>query len=81
MAANLFYTRKVWNETLETDTWKTISVPLRDADWHIRKRVKQGGAPELIGLAAYMVHVTTMEHDVGLTLDRLWVTREEEYLR
>lgn len=78
LGANLFYTRKAWNETLEADTWKTISLPLRDVDWHIRRRLKQGGAPEMTGLAAYMVHVTTMQHDAGLTVDRLWLTREEE---
>lgn len=76
--ANLFYTRKAWNEDLDANTWKTVSVPLRDVDWHIRKRVKQGGAPGLRGLAAYLVHVTTMQRDTGLTIDRIWVTREEE---
>jgi hypothetical protein len=76
--ANLFYTRKAWNENLDADTWKTISIPLRDVDWHIRKRIKKAGGPELAGLAAYLIHVTTMQRDAGLTVDRIWVTREGE---
>jgi len=73
--ANLFYTKKEWNENLAAGQWKSISIPLRDVGWHIRRRVKQSGAPDLNGLAAYLIQVTTMERDAGLTVDRMWVTR------
>ena len=73
--ANLFYTKKEWSENLAADQWKTIAIPLREVGWHIRRRAKQGGAPDLNGLAAYLIQVTTMERDVGLIVDRMWVTR------
>lgn len=73
--ANLFYTKKEWNENLAAGQWKSIAIPLRDVGWHISRRVKQGGAPDLNGLAAYLIQITTMERDVGLTVDRMWVTR------
>ncbi len=73
--ANLFYTKKDWSEGLSAGHWKTISIPLDDVGWHIRERVKHGGAPDLNGLAAYLVHVSTMQRDTGLVVDRMWVTR------
>lgn len=76
--ANLFYTQKRWNEDLAAGQWKTIAIPLHAAGWHIRKRTKEGGAPDLNGLAAYLIHITTMEQDTDLTVDRMWVTRGPE---
>ena len=75
---NLFYTKKAWNGALEPDTWRTISIPLKDVGWHVRRGNKQGGAPDLDGLAAYLIQFTTMDRDVGLTIDRIWVTSDGE---
>ena len=72
---NLFYTKKAWNEDLEPVTWRTVSIPLSDVGWHVKRRKKRGGAPDLDGLAAYLIQFTTMDRDVGLTIDRIWVTR------
>ncbi len=73
--ANLFYTKKAWNENLPEGHWTTISIPLADVGWHTRRRTKQSGAPDLNELAAYLIHVTTMDRDAGLIIDRMWVTR------
>lgn len=75
---NLFYTKKAWNEDLLPETWKTISVPLRDVAWYMKQGTKESGAPELEGLAAYLIHVTTMEHDAELLVDRIWITSQSE---
>lgn len=78
VGGNLFYTKKAWNEELLSDTWKTISVPLRDVDWQMKRGRKVRGASDLEGLAAYLVHVSTMEHDAGLIIGRMWITNSEE---
>ena len=76
--ANLFYTLRAWNADLPADTWRTISIPLKDAGWHLIQGIKKGGAPDLDGLAAYLIHVTTMEQDIGLAIDRMWITNSSD---
>lgn len=76
--ANLFYTRKAWNDDLLPQQWKTISVPLSEVDWFTQRRQRQSGDPELEGLSAYIIQVATPSRDVGLTINRMWVTRESE---
>lgn len=73
---NLFYTKKAWNEDLEVETWKTISVPLKEVAWQMKQGVRVNGAADLQGLAAYLIHVSTMEKDAGLAIDRMWITNE-----
>ena len=78
IGGNLFYTKKAWNEQLPADTWRTISVPLRDVAWQMKQGKKASAPSDLEGLAAYLIHVSTMEQDVGLTIDRMWITGEQE---
>lgn len=78
IGSNLFYTRKAWNEALPADTWKTISVPLKDIAWQMKQGEKVNGPPDLTGLAAYLIHISTMEQDAGLTVDRMWITDDTE---
>lgn len=78
IGGNLFYTKKAWNELLPANTWKTISVPLRDVAWQMKQGKKVSTPSDLEGLAAYLIHVSTMEQDVGLTIDRMWITDERE---
>lgn len=78
VGANLFYTKKAWNENLPPHLWWTISIPLSDVSWHIRQGVKNGGAPAWDPLAAYLIHITTMERDAGLIIDRVWITNDQQ---
>ena len=78
IGGNLFYTKKAWNEDLPADTWKTVSVPLKEVAWHVKQGIKNSGAPDMDGLAAYLIHVTTMNQDAGLIIDRMWITNEAE---
>jgi len=75
VGGNFFYTRKAWNQDLQAGQWKTISVPLSEVDWYVRRRKRQTDKPSLKGLAAYMIQVSTDDADIGLTVDRFWVTR------
>jgi len=74
--ANLFYTRKAWNEDLPTGEWRTVSVPLRNVDWYAQRKQRRYGQPNLEGLAAYLIQLSTATQDAGLTIDRIWVTRD-----
>ena len=78
VGGNLFYTKRAWNEELPSDTWKTISVPLRDVSWEISQGKRVRGPTDLDGLAAYLIHITTMDQDAGLMIDRMWITNESE---
>lgn len=80
IGGNLFYTRKAWNEGLPADTWKTISVPLKDVSWQMRQGKKVSGSPVLDELAVYLIHVSTMQEDAGLIVDRMWITNAAEDL-
>ena len=75
---NLFYTKKAWNEDLPADTWKTISIPLKDIGWQIKQGKRSSGPFQWQGLAAYLIHVSTMEQDSGLMIDRIWITHPTE---
>ena len=78
---NLFYTKQAWNKGLPADTWETISVPINDVAWHIKQGAKLNGAPALDGLAAYLIHVTTMHQNSELVIDRIWITHGPEELQ
>lgn len=78
IGGNLFYTKKSWNEELPADTWKTISVPLKDVDWQMKQGKKVNGPSDLAGIAAYLIHISTMSQDAGVTIDRMWITNEAE---
>lgn len=78
IGGNLFYTLKAWNEDLPPDTWKTISVPLKDVAWQMKQGRRVTGPPDLAGKAAYLIHVSTMDQDAGLTIGRVWITNEAE---
>jgi hypothetical protein len=74
---NLFYTRKAWNEELPADTLKTISVPLKDVAWQMKQGKKVNGPSDLESIAAYLIHVSTMRQDIGLAIERMWITNAE----
>lgn len=77
IGGNLFYTRKAWNEELPAETWKTISIPLKDVAWQMKQGKKVHGPSDLQSTAAYLIHVSTMRQDIGLTIERIWITNVE----
>ncbi len=78
VGGNLFYTKKAWNEDLPPDTWKTVSIPLKDVAWQMKQGKRVNGPSELAGIAAYLIHISTENEDAGLTIDRMWITNEAE---
>ncbi len=73
---NFFYEDDSWNSDLPRGQWRTISVPLSEASY-TKKRGNIDNGPEPVdGLAVFMLQVTTLEQDVGLTVDRMWISRE-----
>ena len=78
VGGNLFYTKKAWNEDLPAGSWRTITIPLQDVSWHVKRGERMKGPADLEGLAAYLIHVNTMQKDAGLVIDRMWITRGAE---
>lgn len=75
---NLYYEDRSWNQKLLPDQWKTISVPLARVSYHGRRNRFRQDDLAIEGLAAYQVQVSTLEENVGLQIDRLWVTCAED---
>lgn len=72
---NLYYEDSSWNADLLSNTWRTISVSLSEVSYFGKRDNFKTGKPELEGLAAFTVQFTSMNQDIGLTVDRIWVTR------
>ncbi len=74
--SNYFYEDDAWSSDLPKGQWRTISVPLAGASYTKKRGRFEYGSPPVDGLAVFMLQVTTLEQDVGLTVDRMWITRE-----
>lgn len=72
---NLYYEDPAWNADLPADQWSTISVPLAEVSYFGKRDSFKTGKRELEGLAAFTVQFTSMNQDIGLTVDQIWVTR------
>ncbi len=72
---NLYYEDPSWNANIPSGQWQTISVPLSEVSYFGKRESFQKGAVGLEGLAAFIVQLTSMDRDIGLTVDRIWVTR------
>lgn len=76
VGGNLYYEDIAAGMMLNDSQWHTVSVPLSDISFYGAEGRKQFGSPGLEGLAAYVVHLTTLGQDAGLLVDQMWVTRE-----
>ena len=74
---NLHYENPAWSDQLADGDWHTLSIPAVDVSYVGRRGVLSTRAPELTGLAVFLIQMSTMEHDVSLIVDRMWVTRKE----
>ncbi|WP_161604648.1 FecR domain-containing protein [Roseiconus nitratireducens] len=72
---NLYYEDSSWNAHLASKTWHTISVPLSETSYFGKRGNFENGKQKLEGLAAFTVQFTSMNQEIGLTVDRIWVTR------
>jgi len=71
---NAFFEDPAWVEGLEADQWRTISIPINAFD-RFEKRNRIRNKRDLVSLAVYYIHLTTMTEDRGLIVDRMWVDR------
>ena len=71
---NLHYEIPLRDDRQTAGNWQTLSVALADVSFFDRRRVFERGAPKISGLAAFSLRLTTMDHDAGLIVDRIWVT-------
>lgn len=73
---NFFYENDSWTADLPSGPWRTISIPLSEASYTKKRGNIESGPEPVDGLAVFMLQVTTLEQDVGLTVDRIWISRE-----
>ena len=72
---NVYYEDPSWNANILPGQWHTISVTLADVSYFGKRGDFQTGNLKLEGLATFMIQLTSMNEDVGLTVDRMWATR------
>lgn len=78
VGGNLYYEDIAAGMKLDDSSWHTVSVPLADISFYGGEERKEFGSPGLEGLAAYIVHLTTLGQDAGLLVEKMWVTRQGE---
>lgn len=73
---NLYYENSNWNAHLAPHQWHTISIPLGQPSYHGKRKSFSHDALDVSGLAAFMLQVSSLDQEIGLTVEQIWVTRQ-----